>query len=102
MAASMRPGHYDGMVLAYPQRDHYEEDSIPAPSRWMRFTPIEIPAGEIVYIGDIEITQQYDFWDRVFDRVEVSFAVRDDYDYFFVDCPPSLGLLTVNGLAAAS
>jgi chromosome partitioning protein len=27
--------------------------------------------------------------------------VRDDYDYILVDCPPSLGLLTVNGLAAA-
>lgn len=28
--------------------------------------------------------------------------VRDDYDFIFVDCPPSLGLLTINGLAAAS
>lgn len=28
--------------------------------------------------------------------------VRNDYDFIFVDCPPSLGLLTVNGLAAAS
>jgi len=27
--------------------------------------------------------------------------VRDDYDYIFVDCPPSLSLLTVNGLVAA-
>ena len=27
--------------------------------------------------------------------------IRDDYDFMLIDCPPSLGLLTVNGLAAA-
>ncbi len=27
--------------------------------------------------------------------------VREDFQYVFIDCPPSLGLITVNGLAAA-
>ena len=28
--------------------------------------------------------------------------IRDRYDYIFVDCPPSLGLLTINALAVAN
>ena len=28
-------------------------------------------------------------------------AVRDDYDFVLIDCPPSLSLLTLNGLCAA-
>ena len=39
--------------------------------------------------------------DREFFLKKLLGVVRDDYDFIFVDCPPSLSLLTLNAMAAA-
>ncbi len=39
--------------------------------------------------------------EREFKLYNVLHRVRTNYDYILIDCPPSLGLLTINGLTAA-
>ena len=46
----------------------------------------------------IELVDQQD---REFFLKNALAPIKEQYDYIFIDCPPSLGLLTLNGLAAA-
>jgi len=87
MTASFKPATYDGLVIAYPDTSEnaMEPDSIPAPSRGMRFEPIALAPDSIVYIGNITVEQHYSFWDHALDRVHVDYTVSDDYERSLAD-----------------
>jgi chromosome partitioning protein len=48
--------------------------------------------------AEIELVPAFSREMRLRNAIE---QVRDDFDYILIDCPPSLGLLTVNAMAAA-
>jgi chromosome partitioning protein len=66
-------------------------------------TPLEglyaIPSTIDLAGAEIELVSQFSREMRL--RKAIEPLKQDDYDYIFLDCPPSLGLLTVNALAAA-
>jgi hypothetical protein len=82
LAMSVAPTSYSGMLIGYPDPSHESAtpSSIPEPSSYLTFAPLEIPPGQIVYIGDIELRQTISGVDRLLDKVEVTYAVRDEYD----------------------
>ncbi|MBT8240698.1 MAG: ParA family protein [Acidimicrobiales bacterium] len=49
--------------------------------------------------AEIELVPGFNRERRLLESIN---RVKDAYDFVFIDCPPSLGLLTINGLCAAS
>ena len=48
--------------------------------------------------AEVELVSMVSRETRLKDAVE---KIRDDYDYIFIDCPPSLGLITLNAFTAS-
>ena len=56
-----------------------------------------VPATADLAGAEVELTQMDDRFKRL--KMQV-LSVKDQYDFILIDCPPALGLLTLNGLTA--
>jgi chromosome partitioning protein len=69
-----------------------------------KYAIVHLPYGDLIPSNadlsgaEVELTNEERREYRLREALE---SVRDEYDYIFIDCPPSLGLLTLNAFTAA-
>ncbi|MDR2102393.1 MAG: AAA family ATPase [Treponema sp.] len=87
---AVKPGIYEVLAGTAPVTEAVRGTSVPGLS--------VIPAGIDLSGAAVELIEQEG---RDFFLKKALEPVRNHYDFTLIDCPPSLGLLTLNGLAAA-
>ena len=83
-----RPSAYDVLVGGTPAR----EALVRLPYGWV------LPSNTDLSGAEVELTGREN---REYQLREALRPLREDFDYIFIDCPPSLGLLTLNAFTAA-
>jgi chromosome partitioning protein len=83
-------GLYDVLVRDVPIRDIRLETG----ANGLHLAPSSV----ILAAAEVELASQIAREHRLKQAIE---RVKDEYDYILIDCPPSLGVLTVNGLVSA-
>ncbi len=81
---------YDCLINAKPLKEVLLQTEI----SYLKVAPsnIDLTGAEIELVPQMA---------REYKLKEAIYPIKEEYDYIFVDCPPSLGLLTLNTLAAA-
>lgn len=77
-----------------------EPETVKSAIKTTEFAGLDIIPSNINLAGaEIELIEMDERHKRLKKALDL---IKDDYDYIFIDCPPTLGLLTVNALVASN
>ncbi len=85
-----RKGLYHSLIMGEPAENVILETELPL--LWV------FPSDRNLAGAEVELVKEEK---REYKLKEILEKIKSNYDYFIIDCPPSLSLLTLNGLTAA-